>query len=119
MYRTLVENSANALKFYEKETRDLDFAKPSTISVINSILKPIALDLRIAIEIRDRYLHQESEIALFLKSFERDLLLVRKQLIDREKVSTELKSRLHDSVIDSLVLLKKHILNASFDQKRM
>lgn len=62
---------------------------------------------------------QESEITIFLKRFERDLLLVRKQLIADEKVPSELKCRLQDSLIDSWVLLKEHISNAPFEEGRI
>jgi len=112
LLREIFQSSNKALDFYRLATSNLDFSTKESMPVIYSVLKPVLSDLRTAIEIRDEYLNQESEIALFLKVFEKDILKFRKLVVSGEVVSGEMQNRLHESLKKSYLVLEEYF---SFD----
>jgi len=112
LLRDIFKSSNKTLDFYRLATSNLDFSTKESMPVIYSVLKPVLSDLRTAIEIRDEYLNQESEIALFLKVFEKDILKFRKLVVSGEVVSGEMQNRLHEFLKKSYLVLEEHL---SFD----
>ena len=112
--QSIFQKSNEALQFYKAETKDLEFADKNSMQAIYSVIKPVILDLRTAIEIRDTYLKQESAIAVFLKEFETDVLLLRKKRKNQEIIPSALIQELHDSLTKSYMMLENHLSYESF-----
>ena len=103
------KRSNDALEFYISETKELDFTNRESMKVIYSVIKPVLLDLRTAIEIRDKPLNQESEIASFLRGFENEILLFRRLKKNGEAIPEEMKKGLRDSLKRSYTILEGHL----------
>ena len=112
------KKSKNALDFYTSVTTDLDFEREGSLQILNSllkpVLKPIVTDLRNAIDIRDEYLNQKSEIASFLKSFENIVLEFRRMMKNGEAIPEKIKRELIASLKKSYALLEMHLSVETF-----
>ncbi|MBN1878614.1 hypothetical protein JW823_00710 [bacterium] len=109
MMKDVFSRSRVALDFFESATNELDFQNSKSMPVIYNVLKPALSDLRTAIEIRDEYQNRNSEIALFLKEFESEVLEFRKLTKNNELVPAKLTKKLSASLARSYNLLEKHL----------
>ncbi len=109
LLQDIFKKSKKALEFYVSETKDLDFRTEESISIVYSVLKPVVLDLRTAIEIRDEYLNQKSEIASFLRVFESEILQFRRITKNGKAISEEIDNGLRDSIQRSYTILEEHL----------
>lgn len=109
MMKDVFNRSRVALDFFKSATGELDFQSSKSMPVIYNVLKPVLTDLRTAIEIRDEYQNRNSEIALFLKKFECEILEFRKLTKKNEVVPEKLTKRLSASLVQSYDLLEKHL----------
>lgn len=109
--------SNDALELYISETKDLGFTNGESIQVIYSMIKPVVLDLRTAIEIREKLLNQESEIASFLRGFESEILLFRRLIKNGKAIPEEMKNGLSDSLRRSYTILKDHLSYEAYSKE--
>ncbi|NOQ22318.1 MAG: hypothetical protein GQ565_06680 [Candidatus Aegiribacteria sp.] len=109
LLQDVFKRSNDALEFYFSETEDLDFTNGESMQIIYSVIKPIVLDLRTAIEIRDEFLNQESEIASFLRGFESEILHLRKLVKNGKAIPEEIVNGLRDSLKRSYRILEEHL----------
>lgn len=109
LLQDVFRRSNDALEFYSLETEDLDFTNGESMQIIYSVVKPIVSDLRTAIEIRDEFLNQESEITSFLRGFESEILHFRKLVNNDKAIPEKIVNRLRNSLKMSYRILEEHL----------
>jgi|GEM_PF-6031768 len=106
--------SNDALKFYSSQTKDLDFKNGDSLDAVYSMIKPIVLDLRTAIEIRDEFLNHKSKTASFLNEFEREILSFRELVRGGRVVPDKTANRLSILLKESYIILEEHFSFSAF-----
>ncbi|KQC12004.1 MAG: hypothetical protein APR63_11870 [Desulfuromonas sp. SDB] len=110
IYNKLIKQSKSALAVLEKSVKQIDFQNISEVTFIDKWLKPIVVDLRVAIEIWSLANHTDPNLIKYLAILETILLEIRSEITDKKKLN-ESKVFSFKMLIEKVLLLlvKSHI----------
>ncbi len=109
----LIAESLPSIDIFCDRASQFDYSDPQALTVITDIIKPIALDLRIAVEILDKNNHRNSELARLLGELESNTLTARRTLSNGRVIAPDIQARLKLQIRETGHLLRGHCESAA------